>query len=400
MVPTIGEAWAYVPSALPAPLAWTNELVGQLSRAERMIGRLQGVMRDLDNPRMLIRPMLAREAVMSSQIEGTRADLENLYRDRAATNPSQPEQMKHWIGEIKNAESALRQGMELGRNLPIAKQLWLQLHRVLMDGVRGGHADPGSFRRIQNWIGPPGCSIAEATYVPPPPQTILDCLSDLEKFIHEPSDVPSLVRLAMIHYQFEAIHPFIDGNGRLGRLINTLLMADWNILAAPPIDLSTYFKRRQEDYYRLLLAVSQRGAWTEWVSFFLQGLGDQAGEAYTRAQRLVALRRRYRRRIKANDLPASMTAFIDRLFVSPYFTIKKAAKRIGVTYAAARVQVIKLETLGIVKEITGQKRNRIYLAVEIFDAINSPILNQETPHEAAAAPLFEQHRDQSDDGTR
>ena len=242
-----------------------------------------------------------------------------------------------------------------------------------MEGIRGGQADPGSFRRIQNWIGPRGCTIAEATYVPPPPQMILDCLSDLERFIHSPSDLPPLVRLAMIHYQFEAIHPFIDGNGRLGRLLINLLMAEWGILTGPPIDLSSYIKREQPSYYRLLLAVSRENAWGEWVAFFLQGLAEQAGDAYARANRLLALRQTYRRRLREEGMPRTVYRLVDRFFTSPWFTIKQAARRMDIGYPAARNQVLKLERLGVIREVTGKKKNRIYAAWEVFSAINDPI---------------------------
>ena len=374
-VPTLSGCTAHVPAPLPAAFDWTTDLVGELGRAERMIGRLQGVMRDLHNPRLVIRPLLAREAVMSSQIEGTQAGLDELYRDRVDQDAHHPANMQQWLGELRNADAALRQAMKLRHELPVSKQMWLQLHRTLMQGVRGGQADPGAFRRLQNWIGPPGCTIQQATYIPPPPQLVLDCLSELERFIHQPSDLPPLVRLAMIHYQFEAIHPFIDGNGRVGRLINTLLMAEWDILVAPPIDLSTYLKRHQAQYYRLLLAVSREGAWGEWIAFFLRGLGEQAGDAYARGKRLVALRRRYLKMLRMDKQPASMVQLVDRLFLSPYITANHIAEKLRITPATARKQVMRLEAMGIVREITGQKRNRIYLATEVFSTIQDDIPN-------------------------
>ena len=378
LVPTVG-GMAFVPLPLPPRFAWSDPVVQQLSRAERMIGRLQGVLRDVDNPKMLIRPLQTREAVMSSQIEGTQATLQDMYRDRAGAEagPDDPrrdtERLKAWVRETRNAETALRQAMKLKDELPIAKQLWLRLHAVLMDGVRGGQADPGAFRRIQNWIGQPGCTLRGATYVPPPPQMVLDCLDDLERFIHGRSELPPLVRLAMIHYQFEAIHPFIDGNGRLGRLLNTLLMAEWNILTAPPIDLSSYFKREQATYYRLLLAVSREGAWNAWIAFFLRGLADQAEDVYERATRLLALRQKYRRLLREHPTPRNANRLIDRLFITPWFTVGEAAKRMGVAFNTAQRTVNRFEQLGLVREVTGRQRDRVYAAEEVFAVINDPI---------------------------
>ena len=341
-------------------------------------------MREVDNPQMLIRPLQAREAVMSSQIEGTQATLQDVYVDRAGQDAGQSDRMRAWLRETRNAALTLRRGMRLRHRLPISGRLWLKLHRTLMSGVRGGQADPGAYRRVQNWIGPPGCTLAQATYVPPPPQELPGCLAALERFIHDPSDLPTLVRLAMIHYQFEAIHPFIDGNGRLGRLINTLLMAEWKILDQPPIDLSTYFKREQDAYYRLLLAVSTNGAWDEWITFFLRGLAEQAGEVDARAQRLLELRRRYRRLLREHRTPRNAGRLVDGLFIQPYFTVAQAARRMDVAFSTAQRTVNQFERLGLVNEVTGRQRDRVYVAEEVFRVINDPIPNYDET--AAAQP--------------
>lgn len=276
-----GEAayWAYVPHPLPPEITWDVDLVCALSDADRALGQLAGLGRALPNPHLLIRPFIRREAVLSSRIEGTQTDLPHLYAYEAGQlalpglDPAPPEAD---MREVLNYVHALEYGLERLNTLPVSLRLLRELHGVLMKGVRGEQATPGEFRRTQNWIGPPGCTLNDATYVPPPPPELMPALAAFESYLHSDGSLPPLIRLALIHYQFEAIHPFLDGNGRIGRLIIVLLMNHWNLLPLPLLYLSAFFHRYRDQYYHLLLMVSQQGAWREWSEFFLQGVAEQS----------------------------------------------------------------------------------------------------------------------------
>ncbi len=221
--------WAFIPHPLPPRLTYTPELIRTLSRADRAVGELAGLGRALPNPQLLLGPLMHREAVLSSRIEGTQADLPQLYAYAAGA----PSADQGDVREVYNYVRALEYGLERLHSLPLSLRLLRELHARLMEGVRGEHAFPGEFRRAQNWIGPPGCTLNEATYVPPPPSELMDVLSDFERYLHADDDHPPLVRLAFIHYQFEAIHPFVDGNGRIGRLLLALLLVSWDLLPLP-----------------------------------------------------------------------------------------------------------------------------------------------------------------------
>ena len=256
--------WAFFPNPLSPPLHWDSELVHMLSEAARALGQLAGLGRALPNPHLLIRPFIRREAVLSSRIEGTRTDLPLLYAYEAGQltlrglEPTAPEADTR---EVLNYVHALEYGLDRLHTLPISLRLLREVHEKLMQGVRGEQATPGEFRRSQNWIGPPGCTLNDATFVPPPPTELMDSLSAFESYLHGADSLPPLVRLALIHYQFEAIHPFIDGNGRIGRLLITLLLVHWESLPLPLLYLSAYFERRRDEYYRLQLEVSASGSW-------------------------------------------------------------------------------------------------------------------------------------------
>src|SRR5437870_2723602 len=262
-----GSYSAFVPSPLPPELNWTPRLIGLLSDADRLIGRLAGEGGRLPNPHVLIRPFVQREAVLSSKIEGTQATLGELLASEAgAVVERSPEDLR----EVSNYVIALEHGIARLKRLPIGVRLIRELHEKLMRNVRGQHATPGHFRKIQNWIGLPGSTPATAAYVPPPPREVRSCLLSWEKFVSE-SDLPPLVTIALAHYQFEAIHPFRDGNGRVGRLLITLFLVRRQLLPAPLLYLSAFFEASRRDYYDGLRGVSERGAWNDWVEYFLLG---------------------------------------------------------------------------------------------------------------------------------
>ena len=291
---------AYVPNPLPPNLPFDSDLVRMLSDADRALGELAGLGRTAANPDLLVRPFIRREAVLSSRIEGTQADIAALYAYEAkqgAQPSAKPSPEDADVREVYNYVRALEYGLERLSSLPVSLRLIRELHERLMDDVRGGQATPGHFRRSQNWIGRPGCTLNEAEYVPPPVAEMHEALNALESYLHEPDTYPPLIRLALIHYQFEAIHPFLDGNGRIGRLLLTLLLVHWGLLSLPVLYLSAYFERNRQAYYDGLLAVTKDGAWRAWVLYFLRGVREQSNEAISKAKQLQALQIDWRQRL-------------------------------------------------------------------------------------------------------
>ena len=375
LVRTVGGYLAFVPNPLPPALRWSSQLIALLSKADHALGELAGIGRTLPNPHLLIVPFIRREAVLSSRIEGTQASLSDLYAYEAIQIPlfdTLPD-----VKEVFNYVQALEYGLNRLKTLPVSLRLIREMHALLLDGVRGQHRKPGEFRNNQNWIGPPGCTLEEATFVPPPVEELQPALGNLERFLHEPSDVPALVRLGMIHYQFEAIHPFADGNGRIGRLLISLLLCAWDLLPQPLLYLSAYFVAHRQEYYDLLLYVSQRGAWEEWIGFFLKGVASQAADAILRSYRLQDLRGEYRERFQNRRTAARLLQAVEHLFEFPVFTVNQMAAALGVEFGVANRYVSQLETEGIVREITGRKRNRLFQADEIIRTIEGP-LDKET----------------------
>ncbi|MCE2654113.1 MAG: Fic family protein [Planctomycetaceae bacterium] len=357
---------AYVPAPLPPVFPWTGEIVTALSAADRALGQLAGVGRNLPNPHLLIGPFKRREAVLSSRIEGTQASLSDLLLFEAAPvgEPAVGD-----VLEVVNYVRALDYGLARQRILPMSQRLLCEMHGRLLEGVRGQNQAIGEFRRSQNWIGPAGRPIDEAVFVPPPVNEMTGCLAAFEKFLHAKSELPTLVRLAAVHYQFEAIHPFYDGNGRIGRLLVTLLLCIEGVLPEPLLYLSAYLERHRQQYYERLLGVSQRGEWREWFVFFLRGVAESAMDAVERAAKLSALREDYRRRLVGRRASAHPLALADQLFAHPAISVPQAAKLLGVTQRAAQLNIDKLVAAKIVQEVTGRKRNRVFLATEIVRAV-------------------------------
>ncbi|MEO8036857.1 MAG: Fic family protein [Acidobacteriota bacterium] len=355
---------AFVPKLLPPVIDWTGELVGALSAADQAVGQLAGVGRTLPNPHLLIRPFLQKEAVLSSRIEGTKASLSDLllFDIEPAGEPQVAD-----TREVRNYVLALEHGLRRVETLPIGTRLICELHQILLDGVRGD-AGGGELRRLQVHIGASG-RMSQATFIPAPANEIPQLLSGLEHFIHDDKSLPALIRMALTHYQFEAIHPFHDGNGRIGRLLISLLLCTEGLLSEPLLYLSAYFEKNRSDYYRYLREVSTHGRWNQWLIYFLEGVRQQSHDAIATANRLAALRTEFHERLHAPRATGLLHKLVDALFVAPATTIAQSAALLGVTYRSAQQNVGRLVESGILREVTGQKRNRIFISDEIVRAV-------------------------------
>ncbi len=361
--------WAFVPDPLPPAIHWSGEMLNALSEAERQLGYLASLADTLPSPYILIQPFIHREAVLSSRIEGTRASLEDLYHFEARQLSFLEDATD--VREVQNYSKTLNYGLERLSTLPISLRLMREIHGKLMEGVRGEYLTPGEFRRSQNWIGPAGSTINSATLVPPPVDEMHIALAELENFIHSASDLPKLVQAGLIHYQFEAIHPFLDGNGRLGRLLVTLLLIEWGLISHPLLYLSAFFETHRLEYYDNLLAVSQQGAWEKWLRFFLRGVSSQSMDATRRIERLGTLRNHYRELLSSERAGGRLLEALDALFERPILTIHQLESALGVPYLSARRYIEKLIKKGIIREITGHTRNRVYRADDILEALTS-----------------------------
>ena len=359
---------AFHPNPLPPPIEWTQRLAVALANASTLVGKLAGEGRRLPNPHILIRPFVRREAVFSSRIEGTQSTLgELLAAEAGAAVERSPEDLR----EVGNYVVALEYGIERLKTLPLSLRLVRELHEKLMAGVRGQHATPGEFRRSQNWIGRPGGTLAQATYVPPPPDSLGDHLSAWEKFLHDRM-LPPLIHAALAHYQFEAIHPFLDGNGRVGRLLITIELCERTVLPAPFLYLSAFFDATRADYYGSLRSISERGDWAGWLQYFLNGVARQAEDALSRAERTNALLERWRHKL-ATDAHAKVAfQMVDLLGANPFITPRGVQRRLGLAYNTVTRAIGQLEKQGIVKEVSGAKRDRVYCAKKLLQIFEEP----------------------------
>jgi Fic family protein len=364
--------WTFVPNPLPPEIEWSPKIISLLSEADRNLTKLAEIGNTFPKPHILVRPFIHQEAVLSSKIEGTRTSLEELYTFEATQQylPSPDSDAR----EVYNYVRALDYGLARLKSLPVSLRLIREIHNILMEGVRGDHLTPGEFRQSPNWIGPPGSTLENAIFVPPPVDEMHTNLDNLEKFLHNPSDLPPLIRLGLVHYQFEAIHPFLDGNGRIGRLLIILLLCEWKLLHQPLLYLSAYFEANQQEYYYRLLGVSQKGDWEGWLCYLLEGIRNQSQDTIARIQRLNNLLSKYRLMLRAERDSERLLQAVDYLIEQPVVTVRQVEAGIGVSdYKVAQRYVEKLEAFGIIREITGKPRNRIYLAKEIFMAIEEPV---------------------------
>jgi Fic family protein len=370
------DYWAFVPDPLPSELALDYRIIAQqLSDAARAVGELAGVGQMLPNPHLLINPFLRREAVFSSRIEGTVTDLQQLLLFEAEAVDKSDEAAVADAREVFNYVRALEYGLRRLQDVPVSLWLIRDLHAHLLTGVRGEDQNPGEFRDKQNYIGKRGQPIHSARFVPPPAHEVQPAMDDLERYILAPQQIPFLIKLALVHYQFETIHPFMDGNGRVGRLLITLLLCERAYLPAPLLYLSAYFERHRDEYVDGLLGVSQRGAWAEWIIFFLRGVAEQSRDAIRRSRRLLALQQSYRHKLHQARGTAPQFQLVDELFASPVVTMARARQTLKLTARGAQLTIDKLERVGILQEITGRQRNRVYAALEIIDAIERDDVN-------------------------
>jgi Fic family protein len=364
VIKTPAGYWAFLPAPLPPDLSYNPEMVLALSRADAALSELSGLGRHLPNPNLLIAPYVRREAILSSRIEGTKTNLAELLLDEVEAGTTGEADAD--VSEVRNYVVALEYGIKRLTSLPLSLRLVREIHARLMKGVRGDYATPGEFRRSQNWIGPPGSTPATATYVPPPPEQVHDCLDNWERFLHIRDRFPDLIQCAVMHEQFEAIHPFVDGNGRVGRLLITLFLIERGRLSQPLLYLSAYFEAHRQDYYDLLQRVRTLGDRAAWIRFFLAGVTETAREGVQRAGQLMDLRESFRQRVR--DKPKAL-ALTDALFLNPYMSVTRAEKLLKVSNPTARQAVRVLEGKGILEEISGRAWGRLYLARPILEAI-------------------------------
>lgn len=359
---------AFIPATLPPTLTYEPDLVLLLSRADTALSELSGSGRLLPNPHLLIGPLLRREAVLSSRIEGTQASLSDVLLDEAVRAPGANAGRGDDLREVRNYVAALEYGIDRLKELPLSLRLVRELHAKLMTGVRGEHATPGEFRRSQNWVGPAGSTLATAPYVPPPPDEMTELLSDWERYLHLRDHTPDLVQCAILHEQFEAIHPFLDGNGRVGRLLVTLFLVERGRLAQPLLYLSEYLERHRLDYYDLLQRVRTHGDWTAWLRYFLAGIAETAHDVTDRARRLLDLREL----MLHENRGVGGTRLVDQLFANPYISIANAAKVMGVTQPTATKMLRGFVAKGWLKETTGRNWGKIYVAQGVLTALEQP----------------------------
>ncbi len=368
VIRTLKDYDAFIPDPLPPDTEWSNKLLTALSQADRSLARLAEAGKSFPVPHGVVRPFIRKEAVLSSQIEGTRTTFPELLSFEAG-------QLSMFrdtddAREVHNYVKAIDYGLERLESFPLSVRLIREIHEILMQGVRGERMTPGEVRRTQNWIGRPGATLEKARYVPPPPKEMHECLSDLEKFIHSDSDLPPLLRIGMIHYQFEAIHPFLDSNGRVGRLLVTFLLVAWGLLSQPLLYLSNFIDINRQEYYDRLLAVSQKGEWEAWLLFFLEGVHSQAEDASHRISRLENLRSSYSEMFAKDRSRKTLETLVDYLIGSPITSITQAQESLKIgSFNMIQRNIEKLEALGIVREVTGNKRNRIYHAEEILKVL-------------------------------
>lgn len=352
---------AFIPNDLPpAPeIIMDREMWNLLSQADRALGRLDGATDALPNPDLFVFMYVRKEAVLSSQIEGTQASLIDVLEfESQALKPDNPQD----VAEVVNYIAAINYGLERLKELPVSLRLIREIHQELMKGVRGSERNPGEFRRSQNWIGSGGCSLAEATYVPPPPHEMLQSLDNLEKFLHSPQPMPTLIKVGLAHAQFETIHPFLDGNGRTGRLLITFLLCEQNILQRPLLYISYYFKKYRAEYYDRLQAVRDSGNWEGWLKFFLRGVYEVAQEATATARKIVNLKEEHRQLVlhAMGRRSGNAIALLEKLYFRPIFTVEYAQEITNLSYPNANTLIKDLSDIGLLEEITGQKRNRAF----------------------------------------
>ena len=364
---------AFHPAPLPPnpPIEIDAKLQAVLSTADRCLGRLDGSIQTLPNADLFIYMYVRKEAVLSSQIEGTQSSLQDVLAAEAKIfSPDRPRD----VDEVVNYVNAMNHGLQRLESLPVSIRLIREIHEKLLDGVRGSHLTPGDLRTSQNWIGPFGCSLTEATFIPPPPHDVVKVLGEWETFVHADSDLPLLIRIGLAHAQFETIHPFLDGNGRVGRLLITFMLCDREVLLKPVLYLSYYFKKHRQEYYDLLQSVRDHGTWEKWLTFFLQGVAEVSQQATQSVRQVLVLREEHRKVITdvCGRAAGNGHRVLEYLFEHPIVSVNEIQKLIGTTYPAANDLVARLEEHGILHEFTGNVRNRRFMYRDFIGVFHDP----------------------------
>ena len=358
---------AFIPKPLPPkpPLDLAG-LQAVLSQAALSLGRLDGAARTLPDSDVFVFMYIRKEALLSSQIEGTQSSLQDVLAIQGQLfAPARPVD----AAEVVNYIGAMELGLQQLETLPVSIRLMRNIHRRLLQGVRGANLTPGEVRTSQNWIGPHGASIRDAAFVPPPPDAVLNSLGDLERFLHAEDDLPLLIRIGLAHAQFETIHPFLDGNGRLGRLLITFLLTERGILRKPTFYPSYYFARNRQQYYELLQAVRDTGDWEGWLHFFLQGITEAAREAADTIRQIQVLREQDRGTIVQTFGRATANGLrvLEELYRQPYVNVATVQEITGTSFAGANQLVSRMVASGVLVEITGQARNRVFAYQRYID---------------------------------
>ncbi len=359
---------AFIPAPLPPvpPVAMDASLQQLLSAADRALGRLDGSIHTLPDPDLFVLMYVRKEAVLSSQIEGTRSSLTDVLKAEAQILDADAPRD---VGEVINYIAAMNHGLARLKELPVSVRLIREIHERLMQGVRGGDRAPGELRRSQNWIGPAGATLREASFVPPPHDASEAALGDLEKFLHATDLMPPLVRIGLAHAQFETIHPFLDGNGRVGRLLITLLLCERGLLQKPVLYLSWYLKAHRQEYYDRLQRTRDAGDWESWLAFFLRGVAEVADQAVETARRILALREEHRRLISEvfGATAGRGARLLEHLCRHPTVGVNEVRALLGLSYPNANKLVDRFVRYGILAEITGRARNRRFLYKPYID---------------------------------
>ncbi len=373
----VQQPWGYrafVPAPLPPepPLAFDAQLQKLLSDADQAIGRLDGYAGLLPNPDLFVAMYVRREAVLSSQIEGTQSTLDDVLRFEL--DPKM-RGLPQDVEEIVNYVRAMNYGLERLSTLPLSLRLLREIHGELLRDVRGQERDPGEFRRTQNWIGPSNAMLSEATFVPPPPTEMNTALDKLEHFLHEQQETPTLVFCGLAHAQFETIHPFLDGNGRVGRLLIAFLLVHRGVLGRPLLYLSNFLKRHRAEYYDRLMAIRLDGDWEGWIRFFLRGVAETAAEATHTARAIVDMRESHRALVQRDNLGLNALRLVDLLFERPIINVNLVRDQLspgGVAFGTANQLVAEFERLGLLEESTGRRRHRQFRYQPYLDLFSEP----------------------------
>jgi Fic family protein len=374
---------AFVPATLPPdpPVALDGGALALLSRADVALGRLDGAVKVIPDPDFFVSMYVRREAVLSSQIEGTQSTLEDLLDAELEPEAKATERPRSDVGDIVNYVRAMNHGLRRLDDLPLSLRLIREIHAELLRDGRGARATPGEFRTSQNWIGPAGATLQQATFVPPPVPDMHAALDDFEKFFHRRDQQPVLIEAALTHAQFETIHPFLDGNGRVGRLLIAFLLVHRRVLRAPLLYLSHYFKLHRTEYYDRLTAVRVNGDWEGWLRFFLQGVASTAEEATETAEQIFELRERHRTLVMDATGPSGLK-LLSALFDRPLVNVNYVADTLDVTFPTANRLVGRFEELGLLRETTGQRRSRRFRYdpyLRLFDEPVTSVTEQEAP---------------------